>query len=214
MSGLADIAKNFVQDQWIRAAALSSVNGLADRVFVELLADRDFAASTSGGKLLQDLLRVVGYRRKPEEIKRVLSAMVNIEKSDGLPKFALFASLGEALRRPGKSSSEDLSHNSNSSAYLNRMIEVAKRLARDKNTATPTRVEAIRVLGLTKFSTSRETLATLLQVEQPADHPPAVGGSPTLKRYPNHSLYAGHRKRKNFCKRDRHGSPTALTKAQ
>src|SRR5207248_688959 len=74
LAALARIARSDAADRWTRTAILSSVAESADRLLAELLGDPAVAADGARSILLEQLAQVVGARRRPGEVARVLEA--------------------------------------------------------------------------------------------------------------------------------------------
>lgn len=166
---LAQMAARHADDTWIRTAVLSSTNGLADRVFVELLGDTEFSSSPSGIGLLERLLTVVGARGKPAEVSRVVDAIAThpatAENRDR--QLRLAAVLGDALGRSGKVLAASELPSRTAAQFLDQLIKSAARDAGKADLAVAQRQAAIRLLSGTRFETSGEQLAGLLDPGEP-----------------------------------------------
>jgi len=99
VKALADIAKDDASDYFIRTAILSSSFNRAAALIAELLDDGHFVQSASANELFQELARVVGARRRKDEIPLVLAAAFS--KTSLALQQAITIGLSEGLRNSG-----------------------------------------------------------------------------------------------------------------
>jgi putative membrane-bound dehydrogenase-like protein len=168
-AALAGMARKFADDPWIRTAVLSSTNGLADRMFVEILDDRAFSTSSTGRGLLEQLLTVVGSRGEQNEIDRVLDAITanTVTLKDNSPQFQFVAVLGNAMRRTGTPLTVNAARRPETAGFLKRLFDTADHTARDEKADPSKRQAAIQLLGCTGFEAAHKTLEALIDIRQP-----------------------------------------------
>ena len=155
---LATIAKRDAADPWIRRAVLSSVANTSDQLLTRLLADAKFTASPAAAETFRQLARIVGTRRRDDEIQRTFEAA---RKADAVLEVAL--GVGDGLKRTG--------HSLRQSAAP-RFVDVLLDQGRDTALAEApldTRLKAIQVLAYDDFERVKEALTDLLAPKQPQE---------------------------------------------
>lgn len=148
---LATIAKRDATDPWICTAVLSSVADTSDRLLTRLLADAKFAASPTAAELIRSLTRIVGTRRKDDEIQRTFEAARN---ADALLEVA--GGVGEGLKRAGRSLRQSAAPD-----FVGRLLDQARDTALAE-APLDTRLKAIQVLAYDDFDRVKDALTDLL----------------------------------------------------
>jgi putative membrane-bound dehydrogenase-like protein len=152
------IAKRDNADPWIRTAVLSSTAGTSDQLLVQLLGDPAFGDAT---ELIRDLAQIVGARGRPVEMSR---AIVAAEHRGGVFQ-QVMASLGEGLKRSGRSLRKAGLDDAAASA-VSRALAEAARVATDGKMPMDTRVAAIQLLANDEFDGVVRSLASLLDGQE------------------------------------------------
>ncbi len=160
---MAHLARSSASDKWVRTAVLSSASGLADRMLVELLKDREFATSSSGSTMLAQLATVVGARSQQAEINRVLEEIVTHEEL----QLSLLQSLASGMLAGGGRLAASKETSPRVAAFLKRIVNEARQTATMQSADEAARRQAIKLLGVVPFDQSRDVLAKLLNVSEP-----------------------------------------------
>ena len=183
-TALARLARQHVDAPWIRTAILSSSNGLADRIFTEILNDADFSAAATARNLMKQLLTVVGARGDRAEIDRVVDAISasDVTTNDSGLQFQLVVALGNALRQAGVPLTIRETTRPATRKFLRRLFDSARTISLDTEQAESVRITAIRLVGCRPFVASRDTLAELIDIRQP--EPIQIAAVNTLALYP------------------------------
>jgi putative membrane-bound dehydrogenase-like protein len=115
VDAIASIARRDGGDPWIRTAVLSSVAETSHELLIRLLSDRNFVASSTGAEMAEKLAYIVGVRNRPEEIGKLLEAVVALTTpgdaglqmqivqgvGDGLKQVNRFLPFDRDSKRPG-----------------------------------------------------------------------------------------------------------------
>jgi putative membrane-bound dehydrogenase-like protein len=175
VAALAQLARRDGADPWIRTAVLSSATAFADRLFATLLHDRDgdgskpetrFASTPAGAAVLGQLAHVVGARRVPEEMQRVLEALSEAERNDSHHGDAALVELVRGMRRAGAHFPE-FDWKTSAGMWLNQRHAAALALSRDPGADEAARRLAIEIAGGTSSRAVTELLLALLGPDQP-----------------------------------------------
>jgi putative heme-binding domain-containing protein len=155
---LAAIAKKDVNSPWTQAAILSSLAEGAGDLFANLSADADFCGSKGGQEFLRQLVMLVGAKNNKKEVSRVVEFIGKVNQP--VVSFAMVRGLGDGLQRAGSL----LAAAGDSTKPI---LELALKTAVDDKADEATRVQAVRVLGLTSFPDSGKALLSVLNLQQP-----------------------------------------------
>jgi putative membrane-bound dehydrogenase-like protein len=158
VAALAEIAKRDSEDEFIRAAVLSSAAEVAPELLAKLIGNERFE---------QDMAFIIGARGKPDEIER-LFAIVH----EGSPSStrAVTLGFGDGLKRSGKSLSEVLAASSHvGAARLREVLGQSLMIANDPKAETRKRQSVLPLLAFVEFDRVRDPLTTMLQPRQPAE---------------------------------------------
>lgn len=195
VNALARIARQDSADRWTRTAMLSSATEDCVPLFEALSAGLDQSESPEGiNEFLRELARVIGARKKPEELARTLGIIAKLDsgKSKG-GKAAALAGVGaglelaggEPLPVPGAAESlssllaDPLAEVRDSAVRIAGRVQAAGTqastesvdqdlaIARDEDKPEAERVEAIQRLRLADASKTQSTLEDLLSALQP-----------------------------------------------
>ena len=183
-TALARLARRHVDAPWIRTAILSSSNGLADRIFTEIINDANFSAAATSRTLLEQLLLVVGARGDRAEVDRVVDAISAsaVTTNNSRLQFQLVVALGNALRQSGSPLTIREATRPATRKFLGGLFDSARTTALDTEQAESIRITAIRLLGCRPFVASRDTLSKLIDTRQP--EPIQIATVNTLALYP------------------------------
>ncbi|MDR3637486.1 MAG: CehA/McbA family metallohydrolase [Isosphaeraceae bacterium] len=166
---LAQIARTSAADPWIRTAILSSSRKLADVLFNELVGDRAFAARPEGGEFLVSLASVVGSRKRPEEVARVLEA-IDAASREAVPfalRDRLVLAIGAALQTSGGRLDTLAAGPGAALRLVQSVAEESRRTAANASAPVVARQAAIRLLACFSFAKSGAVLEGLLDPRQP-----------------------------------------------
>lgn len=183
---LAAIARRDASDPWSRTAVLSSAADRCDGILELLFKDPAFGATPPGRELIRQLAMVVGARRQPAEVSRVLSAMAEgpAGRADRNLQRSVAAGVGDGLKRAGLPLRKAIPDASSPAARLiDALLGEAERLVRDDRAATDQRREAVQLLGCEEFERVKSILPPLLEARQPQELQIAV--IQTLASYPS-----------------------------
>ncbi len=173
---LARIVRRDAANRWIRTAVLSSSAEMADRLFVELKADRNPPAPdtnpTDIEELRKQLVEIVGVRNRPDEVGRVLDVLA---AEVGGPAEAswldeptrMVLALSRGMRRSGGRLPIDPGAARPGAALVGRLVRRARTLAQGARTPEPKLLGAIAVLSSLDPDGSRAVLIDLLAPRQP-----------------------------------------------
>ena len=157
-AALARIAAQDVNSDWTRSAILSSLAHGAGELFGQLAGNASVCDSSAGQHFLRELVSLVGIQNRSEEVERVLDFIGKVT-DQGL-SFGLVRAFGEGIQRGG-------GNLANTSAKIKTVFDSASKVADDVHATEQTRIEAVRLLGLTSYSESGGGLLSLLSSEQP-----------------------------------------------
>jgi putative membrane-bound dehydrogenase-like protein len=168
IAALRAIACKDGQDEWVRAAMLSSAADRCGRLLEELGEDR---ALPTVRALPRQLAEVVGNRRDRAETAAVL-ALLGQGRDDADSRAwqaEILLGLAAGVRRGGKALNS-LFHDSDdkSTALLQRFLAEARTMATDERAEPRRREQAAELLGLGSLKDAREPLMALLNPQQPA----------------------------------------------
>jgi putative heme-binding domain-containing protein len=166
---LADIAKSYASDQWIRTAVLSSVAETADRVLVKSLRDTKFAESSAGINVLTELAHIVGARNQAFQVSRVIVAVAEHEggTQSRNTQRSVILGLGRGIKQSGASLPDPSSLPPSGAKLLGSLIRRAEAVALDRNARVSERLQSIKMLGCLEFQRAQSTLRELLDPTQP-----------------------------------------------
>ncbi|MFO0951918.1 MAG: PVC-type heme-binding CxxCH protein [Isosphaeraceae bacterium] len=153
-------------DRWTTLAALSSSAGCADRLMAVLLDNPKVVASAGGLSVLETLAGVVGTRNRPEEVRRVLSALGESRRDVG-PARRLTLGLGEGLKRAGGRLDPAVLSAGTSRTFLLAIVSASRTSALDPETPIGARVESVRLLSCFPYAAAGGVLSQLLAADQP-----------------------------------------------
>ena len=158
VSTLVFLARQDVDDRWIRSAVLNSAGEEAADLFVYLdkLWGADPTPGASQDEMLQQLARAIGARNRPDEVMAVAQAAASAA-NPGLG-MSLVHALSEGLPRGGAGVPRE---------RLAAVFARAAGLSVDRGADEVVRVRAIQLLGQTSFPESGDTLFGLLHPAEP-----------------------------------------------
>jgi putative heme-binding domain-containing protein len=116
--------------------------------------------------LLGPLAAVVGARRRPDELGRVLAALGAREAAGPHPD--LVAALGRAVEQSGGRLDALVANQPAARGLLDALVAEALKTAADPDAAVAKRQRAIELLACASFPKLREPLTALLDIHQPA----------------------------------------------
>ena len=173
---LARIAFNTPEDQWTRAATLSSIGkgskSLAMNVLgLHLRTKTDIARDLS--PLMNDLGRILGSSEKPEAVQEIFSLAIRPKgRNDAAWQRSLLAGIADGLRAK-RSSLNALLNGSDAGKTMKpsvtRIMEQAVADAGNAKAASAARLAAVRLLAHSDFATSGEALLKLVGSRAPID---------------------------------------------
>jgi putative membrane-bound dehydrogenase-like protein len=179
VAALARIAHRDGANKWIRTAVLSSCAITADRLFVELNANRANRSPAPSGnmatdaqQLIEPLAAIVGARNRPDEVNRVLDALA-AGKTDDSAGFRLgvrerqILALARGAQRSGGRLPVEAGLSRPGLLLVARLVQHAAARARDPRAAEPALLDAIEVLGTLDPDGSRPILLNQLSPQRP-----------------------------------------------
>ena len=162
VTSLADIAMRDRHDRWIRTAVLSSSYTRLDHLLAALLAVPSFAKD-DGIEMLKEIAFMLGARSEPEEIKGALSSIARL-KPTGHSMALQIQLVAQFLHNDQHelvtASAEEL---------IDILMPHVRRIARDEETATSLRADAIAFLVFEKGERANEILVPLIDTRQPRE---------------------------------------------
>ena len=156
---LSTVVRHDADDAWTRAATLSSSAGIERQLFAAATADTGLGQSAGGQRFLAELGGVIGARDESAAVNDVLDYAAQANEP-GLA-FSLARALGEGLQRGGHSLSQV-----DALGKLARIQSLARDTALDGARSEPARLEAIQLLGMTRFDDVGPLLISLLKTSQ------------------------------------------------
>lgn len=175
VEALMAIARRDAADPWIVIAALSSSRELAARLLAQLLQEPNFLADAQNLPLLKQLATVTGVQKNSEQMTgigdRLQKLPAELRSSPVMEELLL--ALEEGLRRGGSRLSTVWSHTP-AESLLNERINLAAICLNDSAKTVPERLMALRVLSFADAAIVKETTASLLTTQQPAEIQAAV----------------------------------------
>ena len=160
LPALAKIVRRDAASRWVSAAALTSLADGAGELFSRLASDPDFRHAPASDEFLRQLVRIVGARNRPEEVRAVLALTDHIPEPE--VALAFTRAMGDGLQRGGGSLATTLGP-----SQTEAIIARAARSSQDARLAGAARIEAIRLLGFAGYPVARPALLPLLGAHQP-----------------------------------------------
>lgn len=174
IAALATVARRDADDEWLRAAVISSAARTAARLVEELLRDSGIAATPGGRELLRNAARSVGARRDSTELRRLLAILQRLaESADSRDQpresTELLLGLADGMKRSQTTLASEIAKQApGTEQIVERAVIDAERIVADQTAPPDRRVQALEMLGLAPFPRAAPTLAKLLDVRQPA----------------------------------------------
>lgn len=167
-ASLTALAKSTSDDPWMRAALASSLTRRADRVLVELLADRDFLASSDGFATLDSLARMIGSQTDADPRNRILVQLATRREELSDANCArILAGLGAGLKRSGARFGVPEAESDVVASMLQEFLSKHQAVAIDSKVEESVRVAAIEFVSCWPFARTRELLEQCLDPRQP-----------------------------------------------
>jgi putative membrane-bound dehydrogenase-like protein len=173
-----------LDNPWLRAAVMSSLNDGGGEMLFQAAGDPRFVNGVAGPVFLRQLADMVGVQGRLDEVTRALSFFEAVSRETPVG-FGLLADLGEGLQRT-RSSLELADRQGRLQGAFARALTVST----DGTIPVPARVQAIRLLGVSTYTYTQigEWLMLLLDPsEAPAVRAAAVGA---VRRYSDPMILA------------------------
>jgi putative heme-binding domain-containing protein len=165
-------------NHWIQTAVLSSSTSMAGRLFEDLLRDPQLPVPNRNtitgvrSELLQQLVEIVGARKRLVEINHVLGVMATeaarLNNSPELSRLdRLVLRLASGSRRSGSRLTAGLDPTRPEARLVAQLAQRVGMIARDAQGSEPLRIEAVTVLGGIAPDALRASLMDLLAPQQP-----------------------------------------------
>ncbi len=169
LPALVKIARSDGEDRWIRNSVLSSSTRLADRLFTKLTALDEFQQEPLAGQWLPPLARTVGGRGVASELRRLTRAAATHEALASQPdlQLAIVTSLAEGLAINGRIFTRLNNLHPAADRMIRTHFEAALSAAADVAVSEKKRLAAIRLVRHATLDEVRETLANLIDPQQP-----------------------------------------------
>jgi putative membrane-bound dehydrogenase-like protein len=149
---LATLARNAEDDEWLRAAILSSCATRAAELVEQL------AKSDEGTGLIKQLAVITGAQNKREDVSRVVRAMGSARLAI---RMLIASGLGEGLKRNRITLHDAIGSDA--------VFTDAVNLARDRSKTASDRLPAIAVLAFGELTQTEKTISELLDPRQPPE---------------------------------------------
>ena len=166
-AALARLAIRDGGEDYPRAAVFTSLHQGGGSVLEILAANREYAESPDGGRMLGELAFQIGRQLQEPDVRRlerVLEATLAQADAGAVPMLAGFLA-GRDKAPPRQQQAMPLSPAVE--AARRRLLEAARALALDEAAAEEDRVDAIARLAVGTFAESAGTFATLFETRQP-----------------------------------------------
>lgn len=172
---LSKLARRADNDEWMRAAILSSVTNVAANLFKELLHDYEqadpaakFVTTQNGTAMLGQLAQLIGIRHREEELKSAIAALDDSSVADK-PDLSdpLLLELGRGLKRAGRRLVSSGLEDPFVKAWLDRAQQRASEKAMNSQMSAEARAAAVELLACFPAVDVRAQLFALLGSENP-----------------------------------------------
>ncbi len=168
---LTRIIKRDGKDQWMRAAVLSSLEGVEADFLSRLLEDTQYSCSETGLSVAGEVAYVLAARKETAKIVALLDQLArpvwDSQQGKRLRQH-LVSQTGNGLKR-SHSSLIAIASSSDSAGtkLLEKIIKQAIETAKDPAARESDRLYAIRLISYTNFETTREHLVPLIDPRSP-----------------------------------------------
>jgi putative membrane-bound dehydrogenase-like protein len=173
---LAQMARQYGDDTWMRTAILSSVAESADQLLVDLLQEQT-SANDAGLKalpariapeILELLTFISGVRNRPNAIRHLLDTIAASPSltANETRLHHLILALGTGLKRAGSRFDLERTGAGPGAKLVGELMARARQEAVDTQIPERRRQEAIALLSCSPFSYAQETLKTMLEPSQ------------------------------------------------
>jgi putative membrane-bound dehydrogenase-like protein len=147
LAALADVLRRDIGNRWLQAAVLSSLSKGAVEFLIALAGEGGWRNDTAGLDFLNQLATMIGVRGQLDEVAQI-TEFVGRASLDWPAAFQLLSSLGEGLRRLNSSLALV-----DPQGHLERFYDKAVELGVDETVAEPTRLAALRLWGVSPYTT-------------------------------------------------------------
>ena len=156
---LSKIAEHDPGNKWIQAAVISSSPKMEIHLLLRLQANKELRDSAAGQEFLCELATLVGMRGESRDIDLLIAQFAQQSSPSDAFTFSLARALREGLARgPARSQAQET---------LKDTVARAMQQAAATTVATPTRIQAIRLLGTSTYKEASSVLLPLLDATQP-----------------------------------------------
>jgi putative membrane-bound dehydrogenase-like protein len=157
---LASLAQRDSSSAWTRAAILSSLADGTGEMFQHVTrwfahTNTPIAPPPAAYSFLRELVEVIGAKNAPPEVNAILDFVQHAEPAVA---FTLVHALSQGLQRARAPLA---------TSQLEPVLTRAAALADDRSVPEATRIQAIELLGLTRFSEAGPSLLALLRIDEP-----------------------------------------------
>lgn len=146
-----------LENPWLQAAILTGLTRGTESLFRHLLDRSSLVQSPSGKAFLEELVQIAGARNDPTEVPKIAARIQQIP--DAALRFRLVAGLAEGLERAGRPA--------DTLQPFQPLIRRALQELANPRASEEARVQAARLLGLTRSEEAKPLLITLLGPESP-----------------------------------------------
>lgn len=157
---LADLARRSGEDLWMRRAILNSLDAGVLEVFTGVVGESPSLPSGESAEFRRELLGMIGFRNKIEEVEAALDFAARTESSESA--FAALEALAEGLRKAQSSLRA-----ADSSGRAESVVGRAAAAVSNEGAAESARVAAARLLGWADVEIASAALLPLLDGRQP-----------------------------------------------
>jgi putative heme-binding domain-containing protein len=169
-SALLRLAKSDAGDSWMRMAVYSSLAGSTGDLLLDLLNDSEFVVSDAGREMIRDMSSILGARNNVPVIEEVLDAVARqpIVRDNEPLQEVLLSALGKSLGEAGGQLCLRPERTPAAAAMIASLVERTRRVAADHSQNENVRKEALGLLGSLPVAGVAETLAGLLDPQEPS----------------------------------------------
>jgi putative heme-binding domain-containing protein len=177
VQSLAKILERDVQDPWTQTAVLSSVNGVAGRLWLILVdPSSDFlqASGQAKAEFVARLASVIGARNDQDELRAFLQTLaVPADVPTPWWQMAALTGLADGIKQRGATLAAAVQELADSlrgaAAHVSQLLDAAKQIAQNAQRDLTERSSAIRLMGHMPFDQVADDFRGLLEPQQPQE---------------------------------------------
>lgn len=165
---LAALVRRDPADRWIKLAVQSSLGEGAGALLADLAADTRFRQTEAGLAWLRDLAAQIGKQQRADDVAALLQTLKSLPAEEKTAVQAIVQ--GVAAKADSKLHQQIAAATGGRADELTReLLTTSAATAADADRPAPERVAAVQILRLGTFAAQRETLAKLIEPQEPSD---------------------------------------------